>query len=117
MTEHYDVETLASTGTSVVVSRRGLLTAGAALASLTAVGAVPAAVAAAADPPGVIYAINRSSKDLIWYRHEGRNNGTGSWANNGRGRRVGTGWDFEHVFWTVPRPHPPRASPRRDSLR
>jgi len=98
MSEHDDVESLTLKGVSGVVSRRGLLTAGTVLASLTAVGTVPAAVAVPADPPGVIYAINRNSKDLYWYRHEGRNNGSASWANNGQGRRVGTGWNFEHVF-------------------
>lgn len=68
------------------------------LATITAVGADPAAVAAPADPPGVIYAINRDTKELLWYRHDGRANGSATWANNGRARRVGTGWNFEHVF-------------------
>ena len=36
--------------------------------------------------------------DLLWYRHEGRGDGTARWANNGRGRKVGSGWDFAHVF-------------------
>src|SRR2546423_6306604 len=40
---------------------------------------------------GVIYAINRDG-DLLWYRHLGYANGSGTWANQGTGAKVGTGW-------------------------
>jgi hypothetical protein len=35
--------------------------------------------------------------DLLWFRHEGRSNGSFSWADN-NGRKIGTGWSFEKLF-------------------
>lgn len=57
---------------------------------------------------GVIYAVEKSSLDpatgrrtggrLLWYRHDGRNDGSYTWAANS-GAAVGRGWDnFTHVF-------------------
>lgn len=34
---------------------------------------------------------------LRWYRHDGREDGSFRWAPNS-GNKVGTGWDFKHVF-------------------
>jgi hypothetical protein len=45
---------------------------------------------------GVIYAI-QDNGDLLWYRHDGRGDGTFTWAP-GPGNRVGNGWNFWHVF-------------------
>jgi|GEM_PF-1978099 len=45
---------------------------------------------------GVIYAITYTG-DLLWYRHEGRNDGSFKWFD-GAGRKVGSGWDFKQVF-------------------
>lgn len=59
MTEHNDWQALTSTGTCGVVSRRRLLTAGTALASMVAVGAVPAVVAA---PPAT------DTKSVDWIK-------------------------------------------------
>ena len=97
MTEHTQPDGPTPSGISLVMSRRGLLTAGTAVASAVAVGAVPTAAAAAPSTNGVIYGVE-DDKDLLWYRHEGRSNGTPRWANNGTGRKVGSGWDFAHVF-------------------
>ena len=47
---------------------------------------------------GIVYAVAFDG-DLFWYRHEGRNNGTPRWANNGTGRRIGNGCNFEHVLY------------------
>jgi hypothetical protein len=49
-----------------------------------------------ADADAVIYAISPNN-DLMWYRHEGRNDGTFRWTSN-EGRKVGVGWNFKHVF-------------------
>jgi hypothetical protein len=56
---------------------------------------------------GIIYAVTDMRLDptngrwiggrLLWYRHEGRNDGTGAWAG-ASGRQVGKGWNFKHVF-------------------
>ena len=97
MTEHTQPDGPTPSGISLVMSRRGLLAAGTAVASAVAVGAVPTAAAAAPSTNGVIYGVE-DDKDLLWYRHEGRSNGTPRWANNGTGRKVGSGWDFAHVF-------------------
>jgi hypothetical protein len=40
---------------------------------------------------GVIYAIGTYG-DLLWYKHEGRTDGTVRWANSGAPRLVGRGW-------------------------
>lgn len=98
MTEHNHPDSSTSYGSSFVLSRRGLLTAGTAVASVVAVGAVPTTAAAAPSANGVIYGIEADG-DLLWYRHEGRSDGTARWANRGSGRKVGNGWDFEHVFY------------------
>ncbi|MFF0903958.1 UNVERIFIED_CONTAM: hypothetical protein RF653_09815 [Kocuria sp. CPCC 205316] len=98
MTELNHPDRSTSYGSSFVVSRRGLLTAGTAVASVVAVGALPTRAAAAPDADGVISGIEADG-DLLWYRHEGRHNGTPRWANRGRGRKVGNGWNFEHVFY------------------
>src|SRR3712207_3346465 len=47
---------------------------------------------------GIIYAINQNNR-LLWYRHDGRYDGSASWANNGNARVVGRGWNFKHVFY------------------
>jgi hypothetical protein len=57
---------------------------------------------------GVIYAIQHTDLDprtgritgghLLWYRHDGRGDGSFTWAQ-GSGNRVGSGWNnFKHVF-------------------
>jgi hypothetical protein len=57
---------------------------------------------------GVLYAIQhtevdprtgrRSGGHLLWYRHDGRGDGSFTWAQ-GSGNRVGNGWShFQHVF-------------------
>ena len=48
------------------------------------------------DSDGVIYVIN-DENDLLWYRHDGRNDGSFRWADN-NSRKVGTGWNFKHAF-------------------
>ena len=45
---------------------------------------------------GVIYALTRVG-DLLWYRHEGRNDGTFNWAARS-GEKVGHSWKFKHLF-------------------
>jgi hypothetical protein len=35
--------------------------------------------------------------DLLWYRHDGRDDGTFRWTDN-NGRKVGSGWNFKEVF-------------------
>ena len=45
---------------------------------------------------GVIYAIT-DADDLLWYRHDGRGNGSIRWAPNA-GSKVGNGWHFKQVF-------------------
>jgi len=44
----------------------------------------------------LIYGVTPDNK-LMWYRHDGRNDGTVNWASN-HGREVGVGWEFKHVF-------------------
>jgi N,N-dimethylformamidase len=49
------------------------------------------------DEQGNVYAVDDRG-DLLYYRDTTRD-GTGSWADVGRGRRIGTGWgDFLDVF-------------------
>ena len=62
------------------------------LAALGALLTLPMFAAASQDPPrpGVIYAINQAG-NLLWYRHDGRGDGSFKWASN-EGRRVGVGW-------------------------
>jgi hypothetical protein len=38
-----------------------------------------------------------AQNELLWYRHEGREDGTGQWAAT-NGKVVGTGWNFKNVF-------------------
>jgi len=45
---------------------------------------------------GVIYAVQENG-DLLWYRHDGRGDGSFKWAT-GSGNKVGNGWNFLHVF-------------------
>jgi hypothetical protein len=48
------------------------------------------------EAEGVIYAITQNN-DLMWFRHDGRNDGTFRWESN-EGKKVGSGWDVKHVF-------------------
>ncbi|NOU32035.1 MAG: hypothetical protein HOO96_29375 [Polyangiaceae bacterium] len=48
------------------------------------------------DVKGVVYALN-ASKQLQWYRHDGRTNGSFAWGY-GSGNVVGTGWDVKQLF-------------------
>ncbi|GAA1672966.1 hypothetical protein GCM10009733_082640 [Nonomuraea maheshkhaliensis] len=41
---------------------------------------------------GSIYTIDSYTGDMLWWRHDGWLNGTASWANGGRPKKVGTGW-------------------------
>jgi Tachylectin/Domain of unknown function (DUF1929) len=45
---------------------------------------------------GIVYAV-MDNGDLLWYRHDGRNDGSFRWAFN-EGKKVGVGWNFKHVF-------------------
>jgi hypothetical protein len=45
---------------------------------------------------GIIYAIN-ANNDLLWYRHDGRADGSFKWLDN-NARKVGVGWDVKHIF-------------------
>lgn len=45
---------------------------------------------------GVIYAV-ASNGGLLWYRHDGRNDGSEAWASGAK--KIGHGWDgFTMVF-------------------
>jgi hypothetical protein len=49
---------------------------------------------------GIIYYITDSG-DLMWFRHDGRNDGTMRWTPESGGRKVGSGWSsaaFRVVF-------------------
>ena len=47
---------------------------------------------------GTLYGI-KPDGGLFWYRHDGRGDGSGRWANGGTGRPVGSGWDmYSRVF-------------------
>jgi hypothetical protein len=61
---------------------------------LTAQTLTPEALRAAG--PVVIYAI-QDNGDLLWYRHQGRDDGADRWAP-GSGTKVGNGWNFKQVF-------------------
>ncbi len=53
-----------------------------------------------ATSDGVIYAI-QTNGDLLWFKHNGWQNGAVQWANNGNGIKVGNGWqNFKDVFAT-----------------
>ena len=45
---------------------------------------------------GVIYAI-ADNGDLLWFRHDGRGDGSFKWADN-NARKSGVGWNMKHVF-------------------
>ena len=45
---------------------------------------------------GIIYAVT-DNNDLMWYRHDGRTDGTFRWAFN-KGKKVGNGWSVKHIF-------------------
>jgi Tachylectin len=45
---------------------------------------------------GPIYTIMNNG-DLMWFRHDGRNDGSFRWAFN-EGKKVGNGWNVRHVF-------------------
>src|SRR5262245_27807490 len=45
---------------------------------------------------GVIYTLT-DKNDLLWYRHDGRDDGSFRWAASS-GSKVGTGWSFKHLF-------------------
>jgi Tachylectin len=47
------------------------------------------------DSNGIIYAV-LGNNDLMWYRHDGRNDGSFAWASEGR--KVGEGWDVKQIF-------------------
>ena len=46
---------------------------------------------------GIIYYITDSG-DLMWFRHDGRNDGTMRWTPETVGRKVGSGWNFKQIF-------------------
>ena len=46
---------------------------------------------------GVIYGITENG-DLMWFRHDGQNNGSFNWTPATVGRKVGSGWNFKQVF-------------------
>jgi hypothetical protein len=48
------------------------------------------------SPKGVIYAL-ATNNDLLWYRHDGRDDGTFRWAAPA-GKKVGSGWSFKQIF-------------------
>jgi hypothetical protein len=98
MTEHTQPDGPTPSGISLVMSRRGLLAAGTAVASGRKVGSGWDFAHVFGGGGGIVYAVAFDG-DLFWYRHEGRNNGTPRWANNGTGRRIGNGWNFEHVLY------------------
>ena len=45
---------------------------------------------------GIIYAL-RPNGDLLWNRHDGRNDGTFRWASS-EGEKVGVGWNVKQAF-------------------
>ena len=80
------------------IDRRTLLQAAASgLTGFAASAAtIKTALAQDATPRGVIYGVVQNN-DLLWYRHDGRNDGTFRWAFDA-GKKVGNGWDVKHVF-------------------
>jgi hypothetical protein len=49
-----------------------------------------------AKPNDIVYAI-ANNDDLMWYRHDGRNDGSFKLALDG-GKKVGNGWSVKHIF-------------------
>lgn len=58
-------------------------------------GPVVSAAAVPAESKGVIYALS-ANKELQWYRHAGRGDGTFDWAAS-TARTVGSGWNFRQI--------------------
>jgi hypothetical protein len=56
----------------------------------------PAAPPVAQLSKGVIYAVTLND-DLMWYRHDGRGDGSLRWAA-AEGRKIGQGWEFKQLF-------------------
>ena len=48
------------------------------------------------QPNGAIYAI-ANNDDLLWFGHEGLNDGTFRWTFN-ESKKVGNGWNVKHIF-------------------
>jgi hypothetical protein len=46
----------------------------------------------------VIYVID-AANDLLWYRHDGRGDGSFKWADN-NARKVGVGWGLKQISGT-----------------
>jgi hypothetical protein len=61
-------------------------------------GAKPAvsSIGRVSTSSGLIYTIDQAN-NLKWYRHDGRGNGSFTWASNS-GSKVGQGWDVKQVF-------------------
>ncbi|MBC7922522.1 MAG: fibronectin type III domain-containing protein, partial [Ferruginibacter sp.] len=57
---------------------------------------VPPSLPPPAAAKGVIYGVTLND-DLMWYRHDGRNDGSFRWAFS-EGKKVGNGWNFKQVF-------------------
>ncbi len=56
---------------------------------------------------GIIYGI-KTNGDLLWYRHSDWQTGLANWVHNGKGDKVGNGWqNFKTVFATNRVPLPP----------
>ena len=54
-------------------------------------------ISATGGGPGMGGHIKTTGGDLLWYRHEGRNDGSFRWAST-EGKKVGQGWNFKQVF-------------------
>jgi hypothetical protein len=79
------------------INRRNVLKAAAAVSLSASLAVHLADGVVVADSDGIIYAI-RPDGELLWYRHEGRDDGSAEWTED-VGRAVGTGWgDFQQVF-------------------
>jgi len=79
------------------INRRNVLKAAAAVSLSASLAVHLADGVVVADSDGIIYAI-RLDGELLWYRHEGRDNGSADWTED-VGRSIGTGWgDFLQVF-------------------
>lgn len=108
-----DASILSGTANGTVGLRRrrflqaAAVTAAAAVVPTALLGAAPAE-AQTFDPlqqfiqlvpggNGIIYAI-QADGTLVWYRHTGWQTGAATWANNGSGRVIGSGWN---MFRTV----------------
>ena len=76
--------------------RRALGVAVGAVGITLGVGGSGARAQPAHEGNGVIYAV-MDNGDLMWFRHEGRTDGTFRWASN-EGRKVGNGWNPKQVF-------------------